>query len=319
MPIETDWEKDKARRKERKTTRRRLRRRMVDADRDSRPAVLSRMAFLILNRRWPSVTGYDDDDDVAHDDEAAQRLVERVLLANAWMVWAVFGGFTFWDGLRSGDYPQSYAYAHVWIGALLLAFATTSLVLLMIDIASYRPRLFSVCIGPADEFFEELSHHSMSLRDWVQTIRASSVSTLSEAKDYERTLLAESHQFLLLDGLRTRVTRRVLQRLTSLVGGLAIFGYGLSAVTQGDVVHGLAAGAGLPEHSYFTLVGFLTVGFGDLYPTHRAAGYGFTALVLGTFALVAYFVLTELAASHGEFRSNIRTAAEAMVMEHAQL
>ena len=62
-----------------------------------------------------------------------------------------------------------------------------------------------------------------------------------------------------------------------------------------------------------------TIGYGDVAPSKDLAGYAYLAAIIATFALVVYFVLTDVVASHGEFRMNIRAAAATLVTKRSAL
>jgi uncharacterized membrane protein YiaA len=253
-------------------------------------------------------------------------MIETMFRASSCTAWGLVSLIGAVDGVRAADHYQyaSVLYRHTVWGGLVIAVGLVCLVVSFADVATYRPRIFALCAESSIALFGELAIFSSSLRKELRLIRSSPASHWSDVKELEEHLLDETNQFVVLDRLRVRITRRILFRLAALVAALAVIGYGMSTVTYGGLlasnVKGLSlTGAGLPEHVYFTLVTFFTIGFGDLYPAHNVAGYTFLTLAIGTFTAIAYFVLTELAASQSEFRSNMRHAAGSYVLQKSAL
>jgi hypothetical protein len=298
-------------RRDRRRRRRRLRRRLVAADSDSRPTVVFSGIARVLR-------AFGTDGSVAL--QRAKRIVEASLRGATWTAFLVFVSLLIADGIRGGDRPQSFIFNHLWLSIAVLAISLCCLVLILIDLASYRPRLFAGCSKSVSAFFDDLARFSESLEKQIDAIASSMPTSWSEVRECEENLLAESHQFLLLDGIRFRVTLHVLSRLFVLLASLALVGYGLSGVTRGDMLEGpLADGIGLAEHTYVAVATFFTLGFGSIHPAHDAVGYAYLTLILAVFVAVVYFVLTEIVASQSDFRTNIRCAAETFVVQNSAL
>lgn len=333
QPIETEGEIAKDREKLLRKRKSKLRGRFVTCDGHARPEILWQLAMRVP--RMPGVrrgdaaenesgaggvgTAEHSDDLVAGRSarqDRAMACVERVLGAGAWTVWAVVIAVPLADALSRGWLPQT-----VLVGALALGVGCTCWLLVMLDMATYRPRLFAVCSGPPEEFFGALGRLSPSLKDQVQTIVVSRPRTFKRAKEQEQSLLEEANTFLLLDGIRARITRRVLHRLAAIVGSLGVIGFGLSLVTKGGLVvtaSGAAdPGGDLPAHVSFALGAFY--GYGDVYSAHAPVGYAFMALVAASFAAVVYFILTDIITSQSEFRVNLRHAAESYVLQNSRI
>lgn len=254
----------------------------------------------------------------------SESIIEYVLIAGWVVPWLLTLVLSAWDATRSHDSPQSVLYNHIACGYVVIAIGALCLALTMLDIGTYRPRLFALCTGSAVAFFAKMATFSESLRKELGLIMNAAPSGWSDVKELEEHLLDEAHQFVLVDELRIRITGRILLRMAALVASLALIGYGLSSVTRGGLIisamHGMPVrGAGLPEHIYFTVATFFTIGFGDLYPAHDAIGYMFLTVTIGTFTAIVYFVLTDLVASQSEFRANIKNAAASYVLQSSGL
>jgi hypothetical protein len=257
-------------------------------------------------------------------EERAQRRVELGFRLLSYAVVLLAVGFFAVDTVRHDEHRAftGLLFAHPLLAALLFGVSLVLLGFVLTDVGTYKPRLFAGCANAsAEEFFVELSKLSSDLVDQLETLEGADVTTWREHGKQVEDLLAESNDFLLLDRLRLRVTLRMLLRLAALVACLALAGYGLSGMLHEDVVRarGYPAGLGFPEHLYFTVTAFFTVGFGDVAPMMNIAGYAYVAAIVMVFALVVYFVLTDVVASHGEFRANIRVAAVALVMKQSAL
>lgn len=287
---------------------------LVEGDGDSRPSCLWRTVAKVLK-----VIKRNNE----NQEDPAKKIVEVALALAAWASWATVLGLGLADGISSHGDTQSVIYGNQSLGIVVLSVGSLFLVTVLTDIGSYKPRVFAQCAGPPEDFFTKLATLAPTLKNQVKAIEVPErkTDTWKAAKELEQGLLAECHQFLLLDDLRARITVRTLHRLAALIGSLALIGYGFSTIANGEVLAQVHAthGIGLPEQVYFALVTFFTVGFGDLYPVHSAVGYTYVTIIVSSFAAVVYFILTDIVASHGEFRFNIRAAAETFVLEHSSL
>lgn len=297
-------------RKQLRRRRKAVRARFVKAERDMRPALMWRSLSFLLRHVGMTAKGARD---------CAQTTVEWIFLVFLWGVWIILAAFFFADIVRHRQASQDLFYGHIGGAIIALTVALAGLLCVFVDLMTYRPRLFARCAGLPGEFFRELAQFSTSLNEEVGKIIAADAGTWSQVKELEQGLLHESHQFLLLDSLRFRITRRVLNRLINLVASLTLVGYSLSAISHGKLLVGAGTGTGIAEHAYFTLVTFFTIGFGDVHPRHTLLAYSYVLLIVATFTAVVYFVLTDIVASHSEFRTNIRGAAEGFVLQNSDL
>jgi len=328
--IELPSEQDRDHRQQRKKTRKDIRTRFVKPDGESRPPALWRRLSTLLrtlrlaDRRVTEPLRYGrPPEGYRNGDVLAQTLLERGLTVAMASIWMLAGVFVLVDGL-DGD---SWLFDHTVLGIVVLALALACLALTITDLATYQPRLFALCANDATEFFRQLARFSESIEDQVSTIPRSPPRTVRHVKAFEQRLLEASTEFVFLDGIRLRIMARVLVRLGALLCSLALVGYALMVVTHGSLVDVRTPGGGtmmpgdvgFPQLIYFTAVTFSTTGFGDITPTHEVLGYSYIALILATSLAVVYFFLTEVVASHGEFRTNLRGAAAAYVQEHAEI
>jgi hypothetical protein len=307
--IESAWDERSDSRKRRRV----IRRRLVKGDWGSRPSFLWRTVATAFARFGkPSKT----------QQQKAQAWVEGILWGVAWSAWigvvclAVAGGI--WGPFMLG---------HIFWGTTTVAVGIALLFLVMIDLGSYRPRLFAQCLGPPKIFFHSLAKLSPEMEDQVCNIENDEPDSWRDVKDWEQILIAESTEFVLPDGIRTRIILRMLHRLAAIVASLALVGFGLSSATDGSLlavcghaVHDSCVGSpsSMPEHIYFSVDAFFT-GFSDIRLVHNGAGYAYLTLIVISFTAVVYFFLTEVVASQSEFRANMRSAAESFVLQESTL
>lgn len=332
-PLESQRERERklrrdARRadKERRDAEKDLRKMLVRPDRDMRPIVLSRglkRFFLWRAKRGP---GALDTEARSRAAEQAKHVVEQVLAGVLLSAWILLTGLVIVDAIRANRpddvtarEPESIVFEYGSVGLPLLVIGVVALILIVTDLYTYRPRIFSLSAAAPERFFRDMAGLEASIHDQLKAIDEGKPSTWSDAKELQERLIEESTQFLVLRSMRLRIMRRVLERLGGLIAALALIGYASSAVSGGSLLAKTQDGTGMAEHLYFALATFFTMGFGDVFPQHNALGYGYVALIAMTFAAVVYFVLSEVIASQGEFRTNVRTAAETYVMQHSTL
>lgn len=279
-------------------------------DGKSRPAFLWRFVAAVLRILNPK----------GSHREHAMVIVEQTMTLACYTVLAASAALVIADVCNATS-PHSVVANEALPGAFVLAAALTLTSLIMIDISSYKPRIFAACSGRPELFFHELARLSPTLRNQVEEVKGAKPHTWKQVKELAHLLLAESHQFLLVDKLRLQITLRLMTRLVSLLLSLALIGYGLEAVTHSPLLaptNSVMADAGLTEYAYFAVITFFTIGFGDVHPSHHPAGYAYLAVIILCFITVFYFVLSEIVSSHGEFRVNIKTAAESFVVERSR-
>lgn len=246
----------------------------------------------------------------------------RTVSFSAWGLVVVFSAI---DAFRANTRPgQSVIFHHVWVGWIVAVVGLVLLVLILVDLATYRPELFALSSSLSDDFFERLTPLRKELKGEVDKVRKAPTTDWAQARKAEEVLLLVAKELRLTDAMRRYITLRTIFRLGALVAALSLVAYGLTTATSGGLIFDTAqnapvGGSGLPQHIYYTLVSFFTIGFGDLHPMYDAAGYLFLALTVATFAAVAYFMLTHLVASQSEFRANMRGAAERFVIQHSEL
>ncbi len=307
--IELDWELEKDRRKLAVKRAKQFRKRLVMGHGNSRPA------FLINSLKRFFGDGH------------AEALLEQFYGWFAWSAW-LFVILATVASERSPDI-RDYMFDNWFAGFAVIVVGLVLLLVIMLDVGTYEPRLFAICAVSPTMFFMKLSETSTTLRMQLRLIEREAPQTWRRTKQLEEGLLAESSEFLVYGGVRRRVFGRVLHRLGGIVASLALLGYGLSALSGGRLLAVCDGGAehsrkaceatqSLPEHVYFALDSFFT-GFSDLTLVHDALGYGYLFVLVLTFTLIVYFFLTEVVAGQSEFRANMRSAAESYVLQQSRL
>jgi Ion channel len=351
--IELEWERSQHETHAAKKRKRDVRRKMTAPDSDSRPPFMWHMlarfysdppgqgdGHVATNGSADCATTDDETDravNAAHTGEhshsaaikgpsrndRAKAKVEQCLLGLAWVTPALGVGLFVVDTALASSHPHGAAHGLAWLGVVILAVGLLSVAALLIDVASYRPRLFARCAESAEGFFHELAELEPQLTDSIGSIRARppSITSLKEHREKTEQLVTRSQRYLVLDGIRFRITRRMMGRLAGIIVGLAMVSYGLDVLFPGQVLHTTTepVTVGFQDHIYFALTTFFTIGFGDLRPAHTLVGHLMLILIIVCFAAVVYFVLTDIVASHGEFRTNVRTAAATFVFENSTL
>lgn len=333
--IVPQFELEEQEQRERKRTKKEIRKKMVMADGKSRPRFLWRRVAKLHGEDIDEIEGKTPEETnelKRKAEERAQRTVERMFMCVAWFAWLavallVVADLTLADGKDKTAEARSIVFGSVFAGAGVAFVGVVLLGVIMLDINSYRPRVFAQCLGRADEFFHSLADLSTELRIQVQRIENERPRSWRRVKKLEQGLLAESVDFIVPDGIRTRINLRVLHRLTGILASLALIGYGLTAATSGDLMRACAHAADcgpeqsavtLPEHIYFSMLAFSN-GFGDIQIVQNVTGYSYLALIVASLIAVVYFFLTDVIASQSEFRTNMRSAAESYVLQQSDI
>jgi hypothetical protein len=324
------FELSRQERKARKKRQVEIRKSLVKADAKSRPEFLWRYVAKASGEDIEKIAGDTQEETNELKEEAeqkAQLIVEKIFSCFAWGAWLIVVALVAVDLILHGDDARSIVFGSVPAGTGVATVGLVMLAAIMLDVNSYRPRVFAQCLGPADKFFDSLANLSTELRIQVQRIGNERPKSWGLVKKLEQTLLAESVDFIVPDGLRTRINLRVFHRLAGILASLALIGYGLSAATGGDLVRACAKASEcgpkqsaetLPEHIYFSLLAFSN-GFSEIQLVQDVAGYAYLAIIVASLIAVIYFFLTDVVASQSEFRANMRSAAESYVLQQSEL
>ena len=223
-----------------------------------------------------------------------------------------------WIQAREGE---DYALrSHGELEVVVLTTAAVGLILLFVDILTYRPQLFALA-APGREphaLFSELSKMSEELERIYQEVTDSKPATWHEVSRHETNLLREASHYYLLDRLRMLVTLAVVSRIVLIVLALALLAHGLDGVTDGRVFTGLDDAPGFLQMVYSTVGLVFTFGFGEFAPIDPW-GYFFACVCVLVLVLVSYFVIAEIVSSYSEFETNVRDKAHRYVMSIASI
>lgn len=305
-----------------KKLKKQLRKSLIKGHGDSRPAWTWK--FLMWLRKQNEI----EDEKLYEEAKArAQASIEVIVTLIAWTSWLVIVTVMVGDAFLAKGESRSFVYGSIAAGSVVAAVAVFFLVALMLDVATYRPRLFAKCEKSPEAFFRSLAAMEPVLDSHVDKILEERPDSWRRVKDLEDVLLAQSNEFIVPDGLRMDIIKRIMQRLAGILASLALLGYGLSAATDGGLLrscanlqscgHGQSA-VTLPEHFYFSVLAFFN-GFSDLELVRDVAGYAYLLVVLVSFVGVIYFFFAEAIASQSEFRANMRAAAESFVLQQSQI
>lgn len=240
------------------------------------------------------------------------RIPELTFTAPLVVVWALAISLLGAEAFRA--HATSLLYGHKVAATLLLLVSLGCLILVFVDIASYRPRLFAFADNSGSALIDAFEDQSGDLEAAFSEFHATPLTKWSQVPSRQEQILSLINQYVEVGGLRARIAARILHRLTALLVALGLIAYALSTLTGGEVVEHAAANAGLAEHLYFVVAQAMTIGFGDLHPQHGLWGYALMGLSVLTMAAIVYFVLAEVIASQAQFRTDLRTAVERYVV-----
>ncbi len=316
------FERTRSEKKAAKKLRKELRKSLIKGHGDSRPAWIGK--FLLWLRKENKI-----EDGMRHEEAKAraQGSVEAIFTRIAWASWLVIVAVMVSDAILAKGDSRSFVHGSVAAGTVVAGVAVFFLVAIMLDVATYRPRLFAKCEKSPEAFFRSLADMEPVLDSHVDKILDERPDSWRRVKALEEVLLAQSNEFIVPDGLRMEIITRIMQRLAGVLASLALLGYGLSAATNGGLLRSCAnlsecghqqSAVTLPEHFYFSVVAFFN-GFSDLELVRDVAGYAYLLVVLVSFVGVIYFFLAEAIASQSEFRANMRAAAESFVLQQSRI
>jgi hypothetical protein len=194
-----------------------------------------------------------------------------------------------------------------WVGLFL---ALSALLLIVIDIVTYKPLLFALLENARSpkKFFEQLRKVSDSIDGVLTEIEAAPPDSYGTLKELEENVLSETNNYCLLDTLRLRVTCCMLGKVLSMLLALSTVSYCCTHVVPGGlIVSRLHPETDVVSHAYFVVATFFTIGYGDLVPT-RPYGYAFVGLCAALLVLTTYFMFAFLISSFSEFKSDVRQA-----------
>ncbi len=247
-------------------------------------------------------------------------LHERIFRINLLLVYGISLALAITDYVRGRLHLTAVMYGHRGWATLGLLISIVLMVVAIIDIATYKPRLFTLSSSDCRQFFRKLAEFSGDFDSYLREIRNTPAKTWRQIARFRDNLIKEAANVIIVDRLRSRITLRVLVRIGSLVLGLSLLCYMLSYTAGQDVLAGAApAGGGYIAHLYFTAVTFFTIGYGNIYPANNLIGYSFTFLCVLVIALVFYFFIAEALAAQFAFTSNLRDSAESYILRISAL
>jgi hypothetical protein len=207
-----------------------------------------------------------------------------------------------------------------WLFAILLVISSLCLALVVIEMATYKPRLFALSDSTvsSSRLFNELRLIAPEVRHVLAEIESVPPRSYSNLKQMEENLLVEANNFCRLDNLRMAITIRLLRSFVCVILALGLIAYSLSHIMNGRFVTGLGADPGVLRHTYFTIVTFFTIGFGDIKPYPNPISYAFVGLCAILLVTTTYFIVGFMISSHFDFQTNLRLAAHTYIVSLAK-
>ena len=244
---------------------------------------------------------------------------ERVFRINLLLVYGISLALAITDYVRGRLHLTAVMYGQTGLAFLGLLVSIVFMVVAIIDLATYRPRLFTLSSSDCRQFFRKLAEFSGDFDSYLREIRNTPAKTWRQIARFRDNLIKEAANVIIVDRLRARITLRVLVRMGALVLGLSLLCYMISYAAGQDVLAGASARGGYIPHLYFTAVTFFTIGYGDIYPANNLIGYSFTFVCVLIIALVFYFFIAEALAAQFAFTSNLRESAESYILRISAL
>jgi hypothetical protein len=245
------------------------------------------------------------------------RFPEWPIIASLVAVWVIGAGLLIAETFH--DHASSIIYEHKLPASIILVVALVCLLLILGDLASYRPRLFALAERSGTRLISEFGDRSGDFGAVLLELNATPPTKFSEMPDWQQKIQSVISQYVEIGVLRSLIATRIIHRLGVMLAALALVAYALSTLTGGEVIDHAPHNAGLAEHAYFVTVQSVTIGFGDVYPQHGPWGYGILALSVLIMAAIVYFVLAEIVASQAQFRSDLQMAVERYVVGKAEI
>lgn len=290
--------------------RRRRRKRLCDPHPGARPAVFferslrgdsarTEIDLRLDSHRWPRI-------------EKLLRAVQVVVLALVALLFLA----------ELASQPSGWALTAVgWISTVV---GSVGVVVILLDLMTYEPRLFSNFSNPSDsqDLFRWLAHAGADdqFQNAIDDLDATNQPATPQERDapkLARRLLKEVYRALSPAQLRHAVFLRVARTLVSLAFSLALLGYGLGVLAGGMLTSTLtcagATACGISDYAFLTFSILTTQGVGELVAGSTWAGGLFFAAHVAVLVLVGYFVIGFLVSTFGKFEENVRLAAHAFV------
>jgi len=246
-------------------------------------------------------------------------LNERVFRINLLLVYGTSLALAITDYVRGRLHLTAIMYEHGGWAVLGLALSIILMIVAIIDLATYKPRLFTLSSSDCRQFFRKLAEFSGDFDSYLHEIRNTPAKTWRQIARFRDNLIKEASNVIIVDRLRARIILRVLVRIGSLVLCLSMLCYMMSYATGHDVLAGAPDSGGYIPHLYFTAVTFFTIGYGNIYPANDLIGYLFTFVCVLIIALVFYFFIAEALAAQFAFSGNLRDSAESYILRISAL
>jgi Ion channel len=248
--------------------------------------------------------------------ESRLGVSEWIFRINLVLIYGVTATFSVADYVRQRIGLSPTLATHRLAAAFASLIAVFAMAIAIVDLATYRPRLFVLSSRDCRQFFRKLAEFSVDFESYLREIRNTPARTWRQIARFQDNLIKEAASVILVDRLRARITLRILIRLGALLFGLSLFCYSLSYSGGRDLIAGPghSASVGYVPHLYFTIVTFFTIGYGDIYPANDLVGYAFVFVSVVTIVLVTYFLIAEVLAAQFEFNTNLRKSAQSYIL-----
>ena len=155
-------------------------------------------------------------------------LHERVFRINLLLVYGSSLALAITDYTRGRLHLTAFMSGHKVWAILGLIISIVLMVVGIIDLATYRPRLFTLSSSDCRQFFRKLAEFSGDFDSYLREIRNTPAKTWRQIARFRDNLIKEAANVIIVDRLRARITLRVLVRVGSLVLALSLLCYMMS-------------------------------------------------------------------------------------------
>ena len=121
---------------------------------------------------------------------------------------------------------------HITLCECLLGLSCFVIVLIVVEMSTYQPRLFVLAEATSMQLFEELGKLSGEIASHCEQVRNRPPTSHSGLVESQEQLIRLAHAYCVIDKLRYKITRMVLFHFACMVFTLSMCGFFLSIITH---------------------------------------------------------------------------------------
>jgi hypothetical protein len=202
---------------------------------------------------------------------------------------------------------------------LLFVISIAALILSILELATYRPRLYVVCEAGSMEIFKKLRDLDFSCHQALEEVANTPPRKWSQVVRHEELVLKAVREFLLIERLRGEVIMRVARKIALIILELGLVAYSLNLASNRHLVDHFSANAGFREHLFFSSATFFTLDVSPAEIANSWLGMCYLAVDGAVLVAISYFIIAALMSAFGEFETNMERAARNYVLRNSKL